>query len=58
MDRKKKNVDAVELVREIRDRHYEQTKNMTREQQTAFYQEKARKLNEGVNEERDSSSVK
>ena len=31
-------IDAVEMVREIRDRYYEATKHMTREEKRAFDQ--------------------
>ncbi len=38
----KKAFDAVEMVRRIRDAHYEQTKDMTPEERLAFYHEKGR----------------
>ena len=38
----KEAFDAVEMVRRIRDAHYEQTKNMTPEVQLAFYHDKGR----------------
>lgn len=38
----KKAFDAVEMVRRIRDAHYEQTKDMTPEERLAFYREKGR----------------
>lgn len=46
MDRKKKRFDAVAMVREIRDAHFEQTKNLTKEERLAFYQEKGREAQE------------
>ena len=38
----KKAFDAVEMVRRIRDAHYEQTKDMTPEERLAFYRERGR----------------
>ncbi len=32
--------DPVKMVRAIRDKHYEETKNMTREERDAYYQKK------------------
>lgn len=46
MDRKKKTFDAVEMVRSIRDSHYEQTREMTKEERLAFYREKGREAQE------------
>ncbi len=46
MDRKKKTFDAVKMVRRIRDAHYEQTKDMTKEERLAFYREKGREAQE------------
>ena len=40
---KGKRFDAVAMVRQIRDRHYEQTKDMTEEERLAFYLEKGGK---------------
>lgn len=45
-DRKKKTIDAVKMVREIRDSHYEETKEMTTEERLAFYREKGREAQE------------
>ena len=42
----KKAFDAVEMVRRIRDAHYEQTKDMTPEERLAFYREKGQKAQE------------
>ncbi|NKB71622.1 MAG: hypothetical protein GKR89_31495 [Candidatus Latescibacteria bacterium] len=39
---KKKRFDAVRMVPQIRDTHYEQTKHMTKEERLAFYQEKGK----------------
>jgi|GEM_PF-4299183 hypothetical protein len=40
---KRKRFDAVRMVRQIRDAHYEQTKHMTKDERLAFYQEKGRR---------------
>ena len=42
----KKNVDAVAMVRTIRDAHYERTKDMTPEERLSFYQERGQKAQE------------
>jgi len=39
-------IKAVEMTRQIRDKHYEQTKNMSRAERLAFYREQARLMNE------------
>ena len=39
---KRKTFDAVGMVRQIRDTHYEQTKHMTKEERLAFYEEKGK----------------
>lgn len=39
---KPKEIDAVRLVRRIRDAHYEELKGATREERIAFYNGKAR----------------
>jgi hypothetical protein len=57
MGQKKKTFDAVEMVREIRDQHYQETKNMTTEERVAFYREKAQKLHRQLDEEADSKST-
>ena len=60
MDRKRKTFDAVKMVREIRDAHYEQTKNMTKEERLAFYQKKgkeAQKKLERLARERGSAAA-
>ena len=38
------NIKAVELVRRIRDQHYEQLKGKTQEERLAFYRDKAQVL--------------
>ena len=52
MGRKKKAFDAVKMVREIRDAHYEQTKDMTKEERIAFYRNKAQELNQELDKRR------
>jgi hypothetical protein len=37
-------VKAIEMVRKIRDKHYEETKDLSIEDQIKFVQEKARRL--------------
>jgi hypothetical protein len=39
---KRKRIDAIRMVRQIRDTHYEQTKHMTKEERLAFYQKKGK----------------
>jgi hypothetical protein len=39
-------INAVEMTRQIRDKHYEQTKGMARAKLLAFYREHARLMNE------------
>lgn len=56
MDRKK-TFDAVQMVREIRDRHYEQTKDMTPEERVAFYRKKAEALHDSLDEKEVDSST-
>lgn len=43
---KKKNFDAVEMVRDIRDAHYEQIKDMTRKERLAFYRNRGKEAQE------------
>ena len=45
---KNKNVDAVAMVRQIRDAHYRQTKEMTEEERLGFYREEGRKAQEAL----------
>ena len=40
----KKEIKAVEMVREIRDRFYEQTKDMSREELMAFVAREAERM--------------
>jgi deoxyadenosine/deoxycytidine kinase len=37
-------VKTIEMVRKIRDKHYEETKNLSVEEQIKFIREKAKKL--------------
>ncbi len=39
-------INAVEMTRQIRDKHYEQTKDMSRAERLAFYREHARLMDE------------
>lgn len=57
MDQKKKTIDAVKMVREIRNQHYQETKDMTAEERIAFYREKAQKLHRQLDEEADAESA-
>lgn len=57
MAQKKKTFDAVQMVRRIRDQHYEKTKDMTTDERIAVYREKARTLHQHLDEERDSEST-
>jgi hypothetical protein len=41
---KKTKIDAVKMVRHIRDNQYEQTKNMSLEEKKAYYQGRAKAL--------------
>jgi hypothetical protein len=41
----KTNIKTLEVTRHIRDEHYEQLKDKTREERMTFYREKARMLN-------------
>ena len=43
---KEKSFDAVAMVREIRDAHYEQTKDMTAEERLDFHRERGRRAQE------------
>lgn len=57
MAQKKKTFDAVRMVREIRDQHYEETKDMTPDERIAFYREKAKRLHRRLDEEADGESA-
>jgi hypothetical protein len=46
----KKKIDTIEMVRRIRELHSERLKNLTHEEQIAFYREEARKMNERAKE--------
>jgi len=50
-------VKAVAMVRKIRDKHYEQTKDLSVEDQIKFIRDKSRKLQEKL-KARASTSVK
>ena len=57
MDQEKRTFDAVKMMREIRDQHYEETKKMSAEERIAFYREKARKLHRHLDEDADTPSA-
>lgn len=44
----KKTWDAVEAVRELRDAHYERTKDMTEEERLLFYRQEGRKAQDSL----------
>ncbi|MBA3944786.1 MAG: hypothetical protein H0X37_09525 [Herpetosiphonaceae bacterium] len=44
----KTTINAVELVRRIRDQHYEELKDKTQEERIAFYRAKSQALHEKV----------
>lgn len=44
----KKAFDAVNMVRKIRDAHYEQTKKFTKEERLVFYREKGREAQQAL----------
>ena len=44
---KPKEIDAMRMVRRIRDAHYEELKGATREERIAFYNDKVRQAREG-----------
>ena len=46
----KKKFDALQMTREIRDAHYEQTKDMTKEERLAFYHEQGEKAQRELEE--------
>ncbi|HKZ41981.1 MAG TPA: hypothetical protein VJ044_13535 [Candidatus Hodarchaeales archaeon] len=49
-------VKAIEMVRKIRDKHYEETKDLLVEEQIKFVKEKARRL-QGTLVEKQRSNV-
>jgi len=49
-------VKAIEMVRKIRDKHYEETKELSVEEQIKFVKDKARKL-QGALVEKQQSTV-
>ena len=49
-------VKAIEMVRKIRDKHYEETKELSVEEQIKFVKDKARKL-QGTLSEKQQSTV-
>lgn len=57
MGHRKKTFDAVQMVREIRDRHYEQTKEMTPDERITFYREKAQRLRRQLDQTEEDASA-
>ena len=49
-------VKAIEMVRKIRDKHYEETKELSVEEQIKFVKDKARKL-QGTLMEKQPSTI-
>lgn len=47
-------VKAIEMVRKIRDKHYEETKNLSVEEQIKFVRGKAKRLQERLVEKKPS----
>jgi hypothetical protein len=54
---KKTTIKAVELVRRIRDAHYEQLRGKSPEDQIAFYRAKSRSLQAGLAAQRQDQPV-
>ena len=54
---KKATIKAVEMVRRIRDAHYEQLRGKSPEERIAFYRAKARGLQAEIAAQRQESSV-
>jgi hypothetical protein len=46
------SIKTVEMVRNIRDQHYEQTKNLSIEEQIKFVKAKSKKLQKEINNTR------
>lgn len=49
-------VRAIEIVRKIRDKHYEETKDLSVEEQIKYFREKAKRL-QGTLMEKQSLSI-
>lgn len=45
-EKKAKTFDAVEMTRRIRDRHFEDTREMTPENRLAYYRQKGREIHD------------
>jgi len=54
---KEATIKAVEMVRRIRDAHYEQLRGKSPEERIAFYRAKARSLHAEIAAQRQESSV-
>lgn len=57
MGQAKKTVDAVEAGRAIRDQHYEQTREITADEQIALYREKTQELHGHLNDQLEDEST-
>lgn len=57
MNRKNKTFDAVKMMREIRNAHYEETKDMTTEERILFYRKKAEKLRRELDEQKERAQA-
>ena len=57
MNRKNKTFDAVTMMREIRNAHYEETKDMTTEERISFYRKKAEKLRRELDEQEERAQA-
>ncbi len=55
---KKTTIDVVEMVRRIRDAHYEQLRGKSPEEQIAFYHAKSREFQARIAAQREERSVK
>ncbi len=53
---KKKTFDAVRMVRQIRDAHYEQLKDKSVEERLAYYREKSKALRSDIKKQKEAKS--
>lgn len=56
MEKKTKEIDAVAMVRRIRDAHYEALKGATREERIAFFNDKVRRSKPPSQRRRESAA--
>ena len=57
MNRKNKTFDAVKMMREIRNAHYEETKDMTTEERISFYRKKVKRLRRELDEQKERAQA-